>query len=119
MKTLSDSEMKIANIVWENPGISTSSLAKICEKEFEWKRTTTYTLVKRMMNKGFVTEEYSGLSMAVSKEEFYRAKTKEIINDAFHGSLPVFFNLFVNEYSLSKEEQKQLKEMIEEMEQGN
>lgn len=105
-------ESKFADLVWENQPISTSALVKLCEKELEWKRTTTYTVLKRLSEKGLFENENGTVKALVSRGEFYSLKTETFVNEAFGGSLPAFLAAFVSRKGLSGDEIAEIKKLI-------
>lgn len=105
-------ESKFADLVWENQPISTSALVKLCEKELEWKRTTTYTVLKRLSEKGLFENENGTVKALVSKEEFYSLKTETFVNETFGGSLPAFLAAFASRKGLSGDEIDEIKKLI-------
>ena len=108
MNALTDSEEKIAEIVWANPGISSMETVRICNDRYGWKKSTVFTLLKRMTLKEMVILENSRLIMTVSKEDYDHAKTSKIVDDGFGGSLPGFLNAFLKDRRLSEEELEEL-----------
>lgn len=109
-------ESKFADIIWEKEPISTSQLIKICEKEFSWKRTTTYTVLKRLSDKGIFKSENSTVTSLISRDEFYANQSETFVEEAFEGSLPAFLAAFASKRKLSKKEVDEIKKMIDKFE---
>lgn len=111
---LGEIEMKFAEIIWNNEPIASGELAKICLEELNWKRTTTYTVLKRLCDKGIFQNEKGIVTSLVSKQDFQAKQSGEFVEEAFAGSLPNFVAAFVSQKKLSKKEIEQLKKIIEE-----
>lgn len=105
-------ESKFADLVWENQPISISELITLSEKELEWKRTTTYTVLKRLSEKGLFKNEKGTVKAIMSREEFYSLKTETFVNEAFGGSLPAFLAAFASRKGLKAEEIAEIKNLI-------
>lgn len=106
-------ESKFADLIWENQPVSTSELIRLCEKEFEWKRTTTYTVLKRLSEKGLFTNENGTVKALMPRDEFYSLKTETFVNETFGGSLPAFLAAFTSRKRLSEEEIAEIKKLID------
>lgn len=110
---MGSSERKFAEMVWENEPISAADLAKIAEQKFGWKKTTTYTVLKRLCNKG-ILENHSGMvSSHFSKEEYSSVHSQNFVGNHFKGSLPAFIAAFTRENGLSKEEYDEIRQIID------
>ena len=95
---------RFADIVWANEPISSGDLVKVCEKELSWKKPTTYTVLRKLCEKGLLQNVDGIVSSLISKEEFYSAKSEQIIEDSYEGSLPAFIAAFTSHKKLSKKE---------------
>lgn len=117
---LGEMEQKFADIIWSRAPISTGELTKLCGTEFEWKRTTTYTMLKRLCDRG-IFENVSGIvEVRMSKEEFGAAQGEVLLEESFGGSLPGFLAAFSRRKKLSSKEIDELKQLIENYEEeGN
>ena len=105
-------ESRFADIIWNNEPLTTKELVTICERELNWKRTTTYTVLKKLCNRGiFITEE-STITSLISKEEFFATQSEQFVENNFQGSLPAFIAAFTSRKALSKEELAQIKDLI-------
>lgn len=109
-------ESRFADIIWENEPLSSSALVKICEEIFDWKKSTTYTVLKRLCEKGIFKNANGIVSSVITKEEFYSAKSENFVNETFDGSLPAFIAAFSKGKNLKSEEIDALKRMIAEYE---
>ena len=106
-------EGRFADIIWEKEPISTNELIKICEQEFGWKRTTTYTVLKRLSQKGIFQNNRGTVSSLLPKQDFYARQSEQYVENSFGGSLPGFLAAFTRQRKLSKEEIENLKKIIE------
>lgn len=111
---LGEIEMKFAEIIWSNEPIASGELAKLSLEELSWKRTTTYTVLKRLCDKGIFQNEKGVVTSVVSKQSFQAKQSGEFVEEAFDGSLPDFVAAFVSQRKLSKKEIEELKKIIEE-----
>lgn len=109
-------EAKFADIVWINAPLKTKELVSICEKELNWKRTTTYTVLKKLCEKGLFKTENSTVSCIISKEDFYSMQSESFVENTFEGSLPAFVAAFTKRKKLSEKEIKEIKDMINSIE---
>ena len=111
-------ESRFADIVWEHAPLSTSELIKLCAAEFAWKRTTTYTVLKRLSERGIFKNDNGTVSVLISKDEFYSMQSEEIVNESFGGSLPAFIAAFTSRQNLSEDEIAEIRAIIENMKRG-
>jgi len=111
-------ESRFADIVWENEPISTAELVKICAKELSWKRTTTYTVLKRLSERGFFQNIDSIVTSIISRNEFYSLQSKQFVDETFGGSLPAFIAAFTAKKDISKEDLEEVRKMIDQYGEG-
>lgn len=104
---------RFADIVWANEPVASGELVKLCEKELSWKKPTTYTVLRKLCEKGVLKNEDGIVSSLISKEEFYSAKSERIIEDSYKGSLPAFIAAFTSNKKLSKEEVDEIQKLID------
>ena len=104
---------RFADIVWANEPIPSGDLVKVCEKELNWKKPTTYTVLRKLCEKGLLQNVDGIVSSLISKEEFYSAKSEQIIEDSYEGSLPAFIAAFTSHKKLSKKEVDEIQKMID------
>lgn len=105
---------RFADIVWDNEPIASGDLVKICEKELEWKKSTTYTVLRKLCDKGLFKNDDGTVTSLISKEEFYSAKSKQIVDDSYSGSLPAFVAAFISNKKLTAKEADEIQKMINE-----
>lgn len=113
MKNLGLVEGKFCDLVWANAPVTTAQLIKLCEKEFNWKRTTTYTVLKHMINRGLFENDNKTVRVLITRDEFYADQSREYVSEQFEGSLPKFIAAFTSKSKLSREEAEELKRMID------
>lgn len=109
-------EARFADIIWANEPISSSELVKLSKEHLEWKKSTTYTVLKRLCEKGLFVNNNGVVSSLISKEELYSLQTEKIVEEAFNGSLPAFIAAFTARKKLSAEEIRQLRKMVDDFE---
>ncbi len=108
-------ESRFADIIWRNEPLTSGELVKLCEKELGWKRSTTYTILKRTCNRGIFKNEGGIVSSILSREDFSNLKGETLIDDMFRGSLPAFLASFGKRQKLSQQELAEAERLIEEM----
>ena len=104
---------RFADIVWENEPIASGDLVQICEKKLNWKKPTTYTVLRKLCEKGLLQNVDGIVSSLVSKEEFYSAKSEQIIEDSYKGSLPAFIAAFTSHKKLTKKDVDEIQQLID------
>lgn len=113
---LGEMEQKFAELIWEKAPIGSGELAKLCDSAFGWKRTTAYTMLKRLCDRGIFENRNGTVVVIQTKEEFQAAQGEQFINETFDGSLPQFLTAFTRRKKLSKTEVEELKKLIEDYE---
>ncbi len=108
-------ESRFADIIWENEPISSSELAKKSEELLTWKKTTSYTVLKRLCDKGLFQNQKGVVTSLISREEFYALQSEKFVEETFQGSLPAFLAAFTNGKKLSQKEIAEIKQIIEKM----
>ena len=104
---------RFADIVWKHEPIASGELAKICEIELKWKRPTTYTVLRKLCEKGLLRNREGIVESLVSREDFYSAKSEQIIEESWQGSLPAFIAAFISRKELSEQEAEEIQKMID------
>ena len=113
--SLGQIESRFADIIWSNEPITTGELVKLAQKQLTWKRTTTYTILKRLCEKGLFINTDGTVTSLISKEDFYAKQSEKFVNETFDGSLPAFIAAFSKRKKLSEEEINKLQELITKM----
>lgn len=111
---LTEAESKIADIIWENEPILSPNLVELCKDELNWKKSTTYTMLKKLEMKEIFKNNNGTVVSLLTKEEFYTEQGKQIVDEGFGGSFPKFLAAFTRSKKLSKKEISELKRLIEE-----
>lgn len=111
-------EARFAQIIWECEPMTSKELVKKSEEILSWKKSTTYTVLKRLCDKGIFCNENGVVKSLITKEEFYSLQSEKFVKDTFGGSLPAFFAAFTRGKGITSEEAKTLRKMIEEYEEG-
>ena len=109
---------RFADIVWAHEPIASGDLAKICEKELGWKRPTTYTVLRKLCEKGLLQNKDGIVTSLVPREEFYSAKSEQVVEDSFKGSLPAFIAAFTSRNKLTKKDIDEIQRMIDTFKDG-
>lgn len=111
-------ESRFADIIWGNEPVATTELVKLSEKELNWKKTTTYTVLKRLCDKGIFRNDKGTVTSLISKNEFYSVQSEKFVDETFGGSLPAFLAAFTSRKSLTREEVDELRRMVADFEEG-
>ena len=106
-------EARFADIVWANAPMTTKELVAICERELNWKRTTTYTVLKKLCERGMFLTEQSRVSVLIERDEFYAMQSEKFVDDTFGGSLPAFIAAFASRKRPTEKELEEIRRMIE------
>ncbi len=106
-------ESRFADIIWQNEPIASRELAKVCERELGWKRTTTYTVLKKLCDRGIFQNQDGIVCSLLSKADFYGMQGQQLVEEAFDGSLPAFIAAFTKRKALSQEEIAEIRRMID------
>jgi len=108
-------ESKFADIIWNNEPLGSGELVKLAQNELEWKKSTTYTVLRKLCSRGIFKNENGTVTSRISKEEFYAKQSKQYVEEEFGGSLPAFLAAFTSGKKLSKKEADEIRKMIDGM----
>ena len=108
-----ESEYRFCLILWENEPIKSTDLAKLCKEKLEWSKTTTYTVIKRLSERGVIKNENAIVTSIISKEEAQQSELEELMDKKFEGSLPAFIAAFGKRQALSDAEIEEIRKIIE------
>lgn len=111
---LGEIEKRFADIIWSNEPLTSRELVELCAKELEWKKSTTYTILKRVCERELFQNQDGIVTSLVSKEEFYARQSEMFVDETFSGSLPQFLAAFTTRKKLSKKEIQELQRIIDE-----
>lgn len=106
-------ETQFADIIWEHEPLTSGELVKLCEEKLEWKKSTTYTVLKKLCEKGIFQNEKGTVTSRISKQELQGMQSEQFVSETFEGSLPAFIAAFASSKRLSKEEIKEIRELID------
>lgn len=112
---LGEVESRFADIIWANEPLSSRRLAELAEEELTWKRTTTYTILKRLCDRGLFRNNGGTVSSCLSRQEFYAVQSEKFVEETFDGSLPAFLAAFGSRKQLSSSEIDELQKLIDSM----
>ena len=110
---LAEIEAKFADIIWEREPIPSKDLVKLCERNLDWKKSTTYTVLKRLCERGIFQNKKAIVTSLISKENFYGGKSRQFVKETFGGSLPKFLTAFIGEEKLTNQQIEEMKQLIE------
>ena len=114
-----ESEYRFCQILWEQEPVSSTELVKLCQTQLGWKKSTTYTVIKRLSERGVVRMEQSVVTALVSREQVQRSESRQLIERAFGGSLPSFIAAFTSGKALTEEEVAQIRQLIDAYEESS
>lgn len=106
-------ESRFADIIWQHEPLSSGELVKLCQTELGWKKSTTYTVLKKLCEKGIFQNRSGTVVSLISRKDFHAAQGRRLVEDAFEGSLPAFIAAFASQKALSPEEITQIRKMID------
>ena len=113
-----ESEYRFSLILWEQEPVSAAQLAKLCLAQLGWKRTTTYTVIKRLAERGVLKNEGGIVTSLISKDEAQACEINELVEKKFEGSLPAFVAAFTKRQDLSREDLDEVQRMIDRIRKG-
>jgi BlaI family transcriptional regulator, penicillinase repressor len=111
---LFDAEYKFASIVWENEPVNSTELVKLSYERLGWKKSTTYTVLRKLCERGILRNEAAVVSAVVKKEAAQKLESQNVIEKTFAGSLPRFLTAFLGDRKITRKEAEELKRIIEE-----
>ena len=110
---LGEVQARFADIVWDNEPVGSGELVKICADKLGWKKPTTYTVLRKLCEKGLFKNEGGIVSSIISRDDFYSAKSEKFVDDEFGGSLPAFLAAFTSHKKLGKNEVEEIQKLID------
>ena len=113
-----ESQYRFCLIMWEHEPVTASELVKLCQEQLDWKRTTTYTVIKRLSERGVLKNENGTVTALVSKEEAQAREINDLVEEKFQGSLPAFVAAFTKRQDISNEELDEVQRMIDRIRKG-
>ncbi len=109
-------ESSFANLIWDNEPLTTKTLVQLCQDTLNWKRTTTYTVLKKLCDRGIFVTKNGTVTSLISRSEFHALQSEQFVRDNFQGSLPAFIAAFTTRRIPSKKELAQIKQLIDSFE---
>lgn len=106
-------ESKFADIIWEKEPLTSRELVKLCHEQLEWKKSTTYTVLKKLCDRGLFQNREGVVTSLISRPDFYAMQSERFVEETFEGSLPAFFAAFTKRKNLTAEEISQIRAMID------
>ena len=110
---LGEVEAHFAEIIWDNAPIASGALVGLCASKLDWKKSTTYTVLKKLCERGFFENNRGVVSVLITREEYYSRKSEIFVEESFGGSLPAFIAAFTSRRALSESEIAQIRKLIE------
>lgn len=107
-------ESRFAELIWLHEPLTSGELVKLCQQELEWKKSTTYTVLKKLCDRGIFQNRDGVVTSLISKEGFYAMQSQRFVEDTFAGSLPAFIAAFTSRKTLTSQEVEQIRRMIDE-----
>jgi hypothetical protein len=107
-------ESQFADIIWKNAPLSSRDLVKLCQQQLEWKKSTTYTVLKKLCDRGIFQNEDGIVSPLVSRQEFHARQSQRFVEETFQGSLPAFISAFASGKKLSPQDVSDIRRMLDE-----
>lgn len=111
---LFDAEYKFVSIVWENEPVNSTELVNLCHEKLGWKKSTTYTVLRKLCSRGVLQNQNATVSSLIRREEAQKYESEALIKKAFDDSLPEFLTAFLDKKKITKKEAEELKHIIEE-----
>ena len=118
MMKIFESEYRFMQILWEYEPVNSTELVKLCNQELGWKKTTTYTVIKKLAQKHALANENATVTSLVTKETVDRQAGEELLERTCNGNIPAFLAAFLKDRKLSKEDVDKIKQLIDEAEEG-
>lgn len=116
MKKLGFVETRFAEIIWQNAPLGSGELVELCAQELNWKKSTTYTVLKKLCERGLFRNEHGTVTVVLSREDYNALQSEEFVSETFNGSLPAFIAAFTKRKPLSAKEIAAIRKMIDEAE---
>lgn len=110
---LGEVEARFAELIWNNEPVSSGELVKLCQKELEWKKSTTYTVLRKLCDRGIFKNEDGVVTSLISKDRFNAIQSEKFVEESFDGSLPNFIAAFTSMKKLSQDDIDKIKAMID------
>lgn len=110
---MTEAERKFADVIWENEPLGSGELVKLCEEKFGWKKSTTYTVLKKLCEQGLFENENSCVRSRIDREGYDQSRGERFVEETYGGSLPRMIAAFMNRRKLSREQVDEIRQMID------
>lgn len=111
-------ESKFADIIWDHEPLTSRELVSLCQQQLEWKKSTTYTVLKKLCDRGIFQNQDGTVTSLISRQDFHGIQSEKFVEETFDGSLPAFLAAFTKRKALTAQEIDQIRQMIESFEEG-
>lgn len=111
---LAESEKRFVELIWQNEPLQSGELVELCNRELNWKKSTTYTVLRRLCEKGILKNESAIVTSAIKKEEYMALRSEQVVDNAFEGSLPQFVAAFMSRKKLNRKQIDEIQRLIDE-----
>lgn len=111
---LHQAEYRFMEVIWDNEPVNSTALVKLCDEQLGWKKSTTYTVLRKLCQRGILRNDDATVVAVAKREQVQKFESQQVVERSFGGSLPAFVNAFLSEKKLSREEAEELKKLIEE-----
>ena len=111
---LHQAEYRFMEVIWANEPVNSTALVKLCEDQLGWKKSTTYTVLRKLCQRDILRNEDATVVAVAKREQVQKFESRQVVERSFGGSLPAFVNAFLSEKKQSREEAEELKKLIEE-----
>ena len=111
-------ESRFADIIWKHEPLTSGQLVKLCQQELEWKKSTTYTVLKKLCERGIFQNQEGMVTSLISRQDFYAMQSEKFVDETFEGSLPAFLAAFTTRKTLSAQEIAEIQQLIEGFKEG-
>lgn len=118
MYRMTEAEMKFAELIWREEPMGSGELVKRCQQEFDWKKSTTYTFIKKLCEQEILQSENAVVTTRLSREDYLQQQGEQFVEQAFEGSLPKMIAAFMEKKKLSRAQIEEIEQMIEEYKGG-
>lgn len=112
-------EARFADIVWDNAPLGSGELVKLCAEHLEWKKSTTYTVLKKLCDRGLFQNEDGIVTARISRQEFQALQSRRFVEETFGGSLPAFIAAFASREEISPQDLADIRKMLDEFGKGS
>ena len=116
--TMGSVETRFADIIWANEPVASGQLVKLCKAELNWKKSTTYTVLRRLCERGLFQNTDGFVTSRISRDEYYAMQSEQFVEETFQGSLPGFLAAFLGGKTISEQEAAELKKLIDQHKEG-